>query len=363
MQRLQGGFPRRRRSHHASPRGCLWWSRRRPGTHESQSDCAEAIVLTRRGGGHRAGPTEAFPAIPDDIRIAWISTRRGASAADGILANVLGRYLLHDVVSQLTAPFHELSHAHVAVLEVPPSVAPLYEHKLLDTITRIRAAGPEVAVIVQPSMRWRTDKSFWIHKWNQLRNALFKFFRTCSCQTGNSVKGCHFALYVGASWQLLLGPCVELPTLSSTSAASLLSLSGTLTAIALKCPSRDVVALRAQPARYYQAPVADCHPSTSGSAGLRPLLPGSGSTQTPDSAVPVPPDRGRHATARDRTEPTTIAGTGRQTYYPTDRHIIRQDDRRKSPRTGTTQPVEGAGEGAHSQEAKEDHGRSLRRLW
>ena len=131
--------------------------------------------------GQSAEP-QAYPAVSSDLKIAWISSRRGTTAADVVSNNVLNRYLLHDVMSKVTAPFHELSHAHVAVLEVPPSVAPLYEHKLLDTVSRIRAVGPGVALIVQPSMRRRSDKSLWGHKWNHLRDAPFRFYRTCSCQ-------------------------------------------------------------------------------------------------------------------------------------------------------------------------------------
>ena len=113
-------------------------------------------------GGPRADP-RASQALPRDLRVAWISTRRGTPAADAIAGNVLDRYVLHDVIGQVTAPFHEFSTAHVALLEVPPTVAPLYEHKLLDVISRLRAAGPDVAVIVQPSLRRRSDKSLWVH--------------------------------------------------------------------------------------------------------------------------------------------------------------------------------------------------------
>ena len=171
---------------------------------------------------------EAHPALPHDFAAVWVSTRRALPAADALAANVLERYVLHDVMGRLTALYQEFSQAHVAVLEVPPSVSPSYEHKLLDVISRIKAAGPEVAVIVQPSMRRRSDKSLWVHKWNQLRHAPFRFRRTCSCQTGNAVPGCHFALYIGATCQLDCGPCAELPTLSATSSATMQALGGTL---------------------------------------------------------------------------------------------------------------------------------------
>ena len=254
--------------------------------------------------------------MSSDLKVAWISTRRGTTAADAISGNVLNRHLLHDVMSKVTAPYHELSAAHVAVLEVPPSVAPLYEHKLLDMVSRVRAAGPEVAIIVQPSMRRRSDKSLWVHKWNHLQHAPFRFFRTCSCQLGNVVDGCHFATYIGATWRLPFGPCAELPTLAATSAASLQSLGGTLSAIAHIAPlSRS------------------CGSASSGSllpmaATVLPPAACSGAKQTPDSAVPVPPGGGQCADSRVRT------ASEKQTFYPTDAKVREKERRAKLKEQG-----------------------------
>ena len=88
--------------------------------------------------------------------------------------------------------------------------------------------GPETLVIVQPSMRRRSNKTLWVHRWNQLHQSPFKFYQTCSCQTGNAVPGCHLTCYVGASKSITLSPCSEIPTLSATPEASVVSLGGTL---------------------------------------------------------------------------------------------------------------------------------------
>ena len=230
----------------------------------------------------------------------------------------------------MNAPFHEFSTAHVAMLEVPPSVAPQYEHKLLDTISRIRAVGPEVAVIVQPSLRRRSDKSLWVHKWNYLRNAPFRFYRTCSCQLGNNVKGCHFAMYIGATWRLPFGPCAELPTLAATSAASLQSLGGTISAIAQTFPARQRSALRGE-TRHYQSTASDLPPTPlRGSAGCDPSRQScSGSKQTPNSAVPFSPEGGPRADSRDQRDLRQ-----QQTFNPTDAKVREKERRNRLKEQG-----------------------------
>ena len=133
------------------------------------------------------------------MRVAWVSTRRGESAADSISANVIGRYVLHDMMAHMTAPLDELSTAHAVVLEAPPIVTARFEHDMLKLVLKIVAQGPEVAVIVQPSMRRRSDRTLWVHRWNRLAQAPFKFRQTCSCKTGNAVPGCHLTCLIGTT--------------------------------------------------------------------------------------------------------------------------------------------------------------------
>ena len=63
------------------------------------------------------------------------------------------------MMAQMTVPLDELSTAHLAVLEVPPIAAARFEHELLRLVAKIRAQGPEVAVIVQPSLRKKSNKT------------------------------------------------------------------------------------------------------------------------------------------------------------------------------------------------------------
>ena len=58
--------------------------------------------------------------LPATAKIAWVSTRRVLSAADRMAGNILGTYVLNDMLAHLKAPLQELTAAHLVVLEVPP---------------------------------------------------------------------------------------------------------------------------------------------------------------------------------------------------------------------------------------------------
>ena len=182
---------------------------------------------------HSAGSISQQQRLHPSARIAWISTRRGEPAADSIAANVIGRYVLHDMMARMTAPLDELSTAHAVVLEAPPNVAARFEHDMLRLVSRIIAQGLEVAVIVQPSLRRKSNKTLWVHRWNCLAHAPFKFCQTCSCKAGNNVPGCHLACLVGATTAIDMSPCAEVPTLSATPRAGVESLGGLLFSLAL----------------------------------------------------------------------------------------------------------------------------------
>ena len=83
---------------------------------------------TSEVGAHHGGRTSeevgtnVGTGLDPHARTAWISTRRGGPAADSMAGNVIGRYVLHDMMRSLTAPLDELSSAHAVVLEAPPIV-------------------------------------------------------------------------------------------------------------------------------------------------------------------------------------------------------------------------------------------------
>ena len=167
-----------------------------------------------------------------DFKVAWISTRRGHDAADAISANLLHRYHLHSLIRSVTAPLTELSAADAVMLEIPPTADRGYEHTILDLVNRIIPQCAKVTIIVQPSLRRKSERPTWVQRWNLLHNTPFKFRRTCSCKLGNHVPNCHFTFLVGSTAGLELVGCAEVATLSASHEALALSLGGALSSIA-----------------------------------------------------------------------------------------------------------------------------------
>ena len=208
--------------------------------------------------------------VGPEARVAWISTRRGGPAADAIAGNVLHRYVLHDMMRSLTAPLDELSSAHAVVLEAPPIVAPRFEHDMLEFVRKAMHQCPTLAIIVQPSLRRKSNKSLWVHRWNRLHNVPFRFRQTCSCKTGNVVPGCHLTCLIGSTKEIDMSPCAEVPTYCATSQASVLSLGGTLLTLSVSL--------------LFTAATLCCRPTADGTGAPSIWV---GPQQTPDSALTV----------------------------------------------------------------------------
>ena len=133
-----------------------------------------------------------------------------------LAGTVMAEYILHDMLASTEAPMHELSTAHVVALEVPPVVTAKFEHDLLNFVDKLLALHVIVLAVVQPSLRRKTNKSLWVHKWRRLPQVPFKFYQTCSCKTGNRVPGCHLTYYVGSSRAISTYACEHVPTLSTS---------------------------------------------------------------------------------------------------------------------------------------------------
>ena len=95
------------------------------------------------------------------------------------------------------------------VLEAPPIVTQRFEHDMLGLVLKVLNQCPSVAIIVQPSLRRKSNKTLWVQRWNKLHNSPFKFRQTCSCQLGDGVPGCHLTLFVGSSQNIELSPCAD----------------------------------------------------------------------------------------------------------------------------------------------------------
>ncbi len=112
----------------------------------------------------------------------------------------------------------------------------------------------------------------------------FRFQQMCSCQLGNAVAGCHFAYYVGASYNVMVGACGAVPTLGGSEVSTMQSLGGALVAL---CASLLTEAgLRDHCDGFEPLQV-------SATTLCRPELPTgeSGPQQTPDSAQHLIADR------------------------------------------------------------------------
>ena len=129
--------------------------------------------------------------MPAAARIAFVSTRRAQPAADSLAGRVTASYILHDMTASISAPMHELSSAHLVVVDVPPVVTSRFEHDLLKYIYKLLALNVLVLAVVQHSLRRQTNKTLWVHEWNLMAHAPFKFYQTRSCKTGDCVQGCH----------------------------------------------------------------------------------------------------------------------------------------------------------------------------
>ena len=245
----------------------------------------------------------------------------------------------------VTAPLSELSAADAVMLEISPTADRRYEHTVLDLINRIVPQCAKVTVLVQPSLRRKSERPTWVHRWNQLQNTPFKFQRTCSCKLGNHTPNCHFTYLVGSTVHLELAGCTEVATLSASQETLALSLGGALSSIATcvrlatqPCSrpgwdaSRDAGDGRGSPVAASLA----CLPELA--SALRREDWGK-SQQAPDSAIRTPSVAGPPVAG-------SIAETERLQLFPTD----------AKAREGATQSSERRWQRAYSQETQEDHG-------
>ena len=138
-------------------------------------------------------------------------------------------FLLHTVMGRLTKPLDEFSQQELVAFEIPPLRAQGFEKDFRIVVNNVHALGPQIACIVQPSFRQKTQKSLWVHKWNQMEEPPFRFCQTCSCKLGNGAPGCHFTMYIGTTLDFSPEPCSEVPSQSGTPESLMKSMVGTLT--------------------------------------------------------------------------------------------------------------------------------------
>ena len=139
--------------------------------------------------------------LPSECKIAWISSRRAQSISDVIAANLVGPFLLHEILTSIKLPLDELTEAQHAIVEIPPVAAEGYELKLLKLASSLRQRGITVTFLIQPSLRKSTQRSLWVQRWNQLPGRTFDITQTCSCKISQTNQSCHFTYWIGSTSQ------------------------------------------------------------------------------------------------------------------------------------------------------------------
>ncbi len=169
--------------------------------------------------------------IPLDARLIWVSTRKAMGISDVVAKHVVAVHPLHQLLQNPMLSMEEFAAVNLVALEVPPVTLAGFEHDLLRKVAKLCAANVPVAILVQPSLRKRTQRALWVSKWNLLSDVPFTFRQTCSCKMGNAAPGCHFTYYLGCNFSGPFGPCNSVPTLGASTQAVWNSLGGALVAI------------------------------------------------------------------------------------------------------------------------------------
>ena len=148
-------------------------------------------------------------------------------------------YHFHELMASVKLPLDELCTAHLVAIEIPPVTLEGFEHTLLHLVTKVRAIGPHVAIILQPNLQGQTQQAQWIHRWNMMDQRPFQLIQTCTCRLGNKCQGCHLPLTVGLTFEALLEPCSQVLTLGTHSLTVQSSLRGALLALPALLPSDE----------------------------------------------------------------------------------------------------------------------------
>ena len=123
----------------------------------------------------------------------------------------------------------ELRSASLVATELPANVESGYEQHVLSFAAKALQQCPRLLMVVQPSLRRRSNRSIWVSRWNQTRGFKpFEFIQTCSCRAGDGVPGCHVTTYVGTTENLQWELCNAVPSTDISVQSAQASLAGLL---------------------------------------------------------------------------------------------------------------------------------------
>ena len=153
--------------------------------------------------------------------VSLISTRSAGFAAAHLSDTFRGMYLLHDVLTNLDSSLSELNMADSILIEAAPVYQASFDTHMLQLVRKVQNMGKDTTIMVFPSLRKKSNKAWWVHRWNLNPDVPFRFAQTCTCKVplcqGQGVKDkCHFPVYVASSKTIELETCAEIPSLGGT---------------------------------------------------------------------------------------------------------------------------------------------------
>ena len=118
-------------------------------------------------------------------KVVWIATRKNLEvAADALGERLLNSHLLHDLL-HVKSSLPEISQAWLVAAELPANVEDGFEQLALSFTAKVLKQCPRMLMVVQPSLRRRSNRSIRVLRWNQHSGFKpFVFVQTCSCRVG-----------------------------------------------------------------------------------------------------------------------------------------------------------------------------------
>ena len=113
--------------------------------------------------------------VPRRSRFAWISTRGAETVVDAFSENLIAKHTLARIIHDGAVSLQEFSTASVVMIEAPAVAKARYELAMFEMIQKLKSQGSEVIVLVQPSLRRKSNRTLWVQRWNQMKQTPFKF--------------------------------------------------------------------------------------------------------------------------------------------------------------------------------------------
>ena len=153
-----------------------------------------------------SGPTTTFLSTRkmENGQVTLLGTRRAQECTNKIIW-LSARASIHEALQILKQTTDEIS-TQMVFVELPPIAHLAYECKVFDTVKMLLYHGKHIILLVQPSLRKKTQRSIWAQRWNNIDTPL-KFRQTCYCKLTPRATTCHFVYYIADSRKTRYEPC------------------------------------------------------------------------------------------------------------------------------------------------------------